>query len=99
MITSCKSFSIRNSLLANVEIKILILCSANVMSLDKYSIGTVCDTMTLYACLIGLLESNFVNWIYANKKSLLLSIFCGANIPDFLSKMDINTFMKCAFMP
>lgn len=99
MITSCKSFSIRNSLLANVEIKILISCSANVMSLDKCSIGTVCDTMTLYAYLIGLLELNFVYWIYANKRSLLLSNFCGVNIHDFSSKMDTNTFMKCAFMP
>jgi hypothetical protein len=30
--SSCKSFSFWNSLLANVEIKVLISCNANVMS-------------------------------------------------------------------
>lgn len=56
MITSCKSLPFRNLLLANVEIKVLISCSAKVMSIDIYNIGIVCYTMTSYACLTCLLD-------------------------------------------
>ena len=69
------------------------------MSLNKYNIGNVCDTMTLYACLTSLLEWSFMYCNYAKGRSFLLSNFCNINLLDVSLEIDINTFMKCATMP
>lgn len=66
------------------------------MSLDKYSMGIVCDTMTLYAYLIGLLELNLVYCVYEKGRSILLSNFWSMESPLFSLEIDISTFMKCA---
>lgn len=45
--TSCSSLCFLKPLLVRVEINLLISCLANNMSFDKYSMGTVCEIMTL----------------------------------------------------
>lgn len=99
LITICCSLVLRNPLADSIVNKACISCIATLGLLDKYKIGTIWEMITLYACLTGLFDWNFMNCENLNSNSRLLSNFCMMNMPIFSSITVIRTFVKCASIP